>query len=391
LRKCLLAVQGPLQLIAGLIAMEWYDRVKHCSSDTEVTLLVCDLLVQPDLEAPLEEIVKNLSVVRRWKKIVFISGMEMSQIMKRRYAKSVLEFRSLIGETSFDEIFAGRDFAGVGNALVLNAYPDAARIIYGDSFGYVGYQDDLSPKWTLSLKSARTHLVSFVRKILFGSPNKFRFDAAVLTLPVDWSGDYLRNIPLLIPDKGHALKILSECSNQLPGLNVYCDSLLEGTCDPHVVLLSNLSRAGFMSVENEIGLYVETIQQTVPAGATILLKPHPRAPIGILTSVLKAIGAEYRITLIDDARFSRIPIELWVSLIRASKVVTIVSSSGVYLKYFYGTEVNLPLSDGAIRQYFYPEWISYIAKVNTVIRESLHNLKEWDGKSPLWKAPGSTL
>jgi hypothetical protein len=57
LRKCLLAVQGPLQFIAGLIAMEWYGQVKHGSSESEAVLLLYDFYVSEQLEKSLEEVI----------------------------------------------------------------------------------------------------------------------------------------------------------------------------------------------------------------------------------------------------------------------------------------------------------------------------------------------
>jgi hypothetical protein len=388
LRKCLLAVQGPLQLIAGLIALEWYGQVKHDSSESEVVLLLYDL---SEVEKPLEEAIRTLSGVRSWKRIVFISEKEMSRIMKRRYSKSILELRSAIGESSFNELIIARDFFGIASPLIMNAYSDAAKIAYGDGFGFVGYEGDVVPRWSWSLKAMRIHLSAFVRRVLFGSPKRFSFDAAVLTLPIDMSGSYLRDIPLLVPQRDYALAILQECSNQLPELNSYCNRLLEGSHNPYLFLLSNLSRGGLMSIESEIDLYVKIIRETTPVGATVFLKPHPRSQIHILTSILKAIGPEYCIKAIDDSQFSRMPIELWIPLINKCRISTILSSSCVNLSYFYGNEAIISLNESNISRYFYPEWVAYVSKLNTVILESLNRLKEWDGNSPLLKAPENRL
>jgi len=387
-RKCLLVVQGPLQIVAGLIALEWYGRVKYGSPKAEIVLLLQDFLVDDEIEKPLEQTIKSLSGVRQWKKVLFIGRHEMSRLLKRRYTNSVRKIRAVIGEDYFDEVYVARSTGGVGNALVLNAYPNATRIIYGDSFGYVGYEEDLSPQTSWSVKNVRSHLKSFVRQVLFGGPVKLDFNAAVLTLPVDWSGSYLRNIPLLIPEKDHATKILQEYSEQLAGLAEYCNDLLYESSDPYLFLLSNLSAAGMMSVENEIAFYVESIKQVASSGITILLKPHPRGQAYITTTIVKTLASEYSIRVVDDPRFSRVPIELWRPLINRCRIATVLSSSCTYLKYFYQIEVVVPLDASNIVKYMNPAWIPYVTKVSTVLLESLGRLREWDGRSLLWKGPG---
>jgi len=146
-----------------------------------------------------------------------------------------------------------------------------------------------------------------------------------------------------------------------------------------------------MSIDNEINLYVNLIREVTPMGSSILLKPHPRCCIHILEAVQKAIGSEYNITVIENPRFSRIPIELWSDLVIRCTIATFASVSGVYLNYFYGAKVIYLLNADTIARYFYPEWIRYVTKINTVLLESMDRLNEWDCKSPLWKASESML
>jgi hypothetical protein len=111
----------------------------------------------------------------------------------------------------------------------------------------------------------------------------------------------------------------------------------------------------------------------------------------ILTSVLKEIGPEYCVKVLDDPRFSRVPIELWMLLIEECRIVAVYSTCCANLSYFYGKEVILPLNEGSISHYVYSEWITSVTKGNTINLESLNRLKEWDRRSVLWKAPESKL
>jgi hypothetical protein len=146
-----------------------------------------------------------------------------------------------------------------------------------------------------------------------------------------------------------------------------------------------------MSIENEIALYISIIRQTAPRGSTIILKPHPRSNMTILATVVNAVEAEYRVKVIDYSQFSRIPIELWISMITECTIVAIYSTCCVNLSYLYGKEVILPLNESNIKQYVYPEWIESVTKGNTMNLESMNRLKEWDRKSVLWKATKRNL
>lgn len=386
MRKCLLAVQGPLQFIAGLIALEWYGHIKHDSSESEVVLVLYDFLVPVEVEKPLQEAILSIAGVREWKKVVFIGGQEMSHIMRKRYSRSVLEMRSILGESSFDEIFLASNVMGFGSVLMLNAYPDATRVIYGDSFGLVGNESLMLIRWSWSLKAARIYLRSLARKVLFGYPKQIAFDVAVLTLPVDYSGRYLQNVPLLVPQREFALARLKECCDQLPGLIAYCKNLLEGAHNPSLFMLSTLFQSGLMSMENEIALYIRIIRRTAPQGSTIIMKPHPRGNMAILAAVVNAVEAEYRVMVIDDPQFSRIPIELWILLITECTIVAFYSTSSVNLNYFYGKDVVIPLDANTIGELFYPQEIATAIKDNTLNLEAINKLKMWDGNSPLWQA-----
>jgi hypothetical protein len=106
---------------------------------------------------------------------------------------------------------------------------------------------------------------------------------------------------------------------------------------------------------------------------------------------VNAVEAEYRVKVIDYSQFSRIPIELWISMITECTIVAIYSTCCVNLSYLYGKEVILPLNESNIKQYVYPEWIESVTKGNTMNLESMNRLKEWDRKSVLWKATKRNL
>lgn len=386
MRKRLLAVQGPIQFIAGYIAMEWYKNIKHGSENSEDVLLMYDFLMPEHMEPEFVNAITRMATQFKWHSIVFISSAEMSEIMKGNYSKRIEKLHSTLGVVSFDEVIIGRDFCGDGSPLVINAYPSATRILYGDSLGIVGNEaiTDLFD-WRWPIRSLASRCKRFLLDLIHGKHEKFTFDAAVLTLPVDWSGTYLVGLPLLIPDRDFVVKNITVMIGQLPELKDYADLLVNKSDNNYLFLLSNLSASGLMSQENEIELYLEIIYQTAPKGATIFLKAHPRGPRIVFNSVAENIKSNYRVIIVDDKELASYPIELWAEFIQHCVVVPIYSASAYHIKYIYGKDVVLTLDDDRICKYVYQDRIHIVSKGNLSIANCVKNLNKWDGNSPLWK------
>lgn len=385
--KRLLAVQGPQQFIAGLIAMTWYARQTSPGQEYYSVLLMYDFLMPEHLEAEFVQVINDLANVMPWDKVVFVSGARMRSIMNGKYERAKSQLRDCLSENAFDEIHIGRDFCGDGSPLVLNAYPEGTRLLYGDSFGLVGNEAVCDTfDWRNPVRAAASALKQYVKIRLNGTHQKLPFDAAVLTLPLDWSGEYLNGLDLMVPSRDFVKEKIKSFSDALPALNAYEDSLLEPGQTHFLFLLSNLSASGYMSEAAEIALYVETIVTLAPSGARILIKAHPRAHERITAQVIAGICDRYTdIMIIDSQELSRFPVELWVRLLNECTIVPIFSTSAINLKYFYEQSVVLPLTDTMMKKYCYPDKLDAFQKVYKIIGESVINLDGWDNQSVLWK------
>jgi len=381
--KCLVAVQGPIQLLVAQAAMGWYYKVKREVEAPQAVLLLYDFLCSPEQEKALVETITRISVNHKWERIVFVSSAEMQKISRQVYSNSMDSLIRKVGAASFDEVFVARDFCGFGSALILNAYSGAKHIAYGDSFGLVGNEEEFrSEKW--SLGAIAFGLRGAIRGLLLGRPKRSKFDTAVLSLPIDWSGKYLKGIPLLIPERGYLVELFEDAYKSLPEFAGYCDALAEDWGGGYLFLLSNLAASGVATKQSETELYLEIIRQNAPGGSSILLKDHPRSDGSVLNSVVESLKVEYRIKIIEDQQYSRIPIELWVPLLKKCTVVPIYSTSAINIKFLYAKDVILPLDYSKMQKYFIPGMIPGMAKGDIVIRESLERLSKWDGTTVLW-------
>jgi hypothetical protein len=389
----LLAVQGPMQFIAGYLSMEWYRQVvSGDSEETKPILLLYDFLAPEEVEPEFVDIITRMASLREWRSVIFIGSNEMRKIMWRSYTSSTKKLRQIIGQDEFDEIYLARDHCGHGSPLIINAYKSAKRITYGDSLGWVENEppvDRFNWQWPAAsfLSFCKTH----VRKSLLGGPDRLAFDAAVLTLPIVCSKGYLTGLPLLVPERDFVVKTIESMYEKLTDvthLDWYCNALTGfakgNICN--LYLLSNFHRSGLMTVENEIHLYRDIVRETAEKGSYILLKAHPRGSYEVLNALVDQLQTEYETVAIDDVALSRIPIELWRGLIDRCVVIPVFSGSAVHLKYIYGKAVRLPLRDELVRKYFFKNRVTAILRANHIISQSVENLDTWDGKSMLFES-----
>ena len=400
-RTCLVGVQGPLQLCSGLIAMEWYGLMKRGSANTEAVLLLYDFLIVPEQEEQIVEAIMQIASVFKWKKIVFIGGREMNEINLSNNKTSIKRLRNKIGNYEFDQVFLARNYIGLGSSLILNSYPEAIKVCYGDGFGVVG-TEIFTNVFSGSNAGLYWRIIGFIKNILFGKISikgiykrilgkfkvetlrDFAFDAAVLILPMDYSGKYLNQLPFYVPSLEHVRGTFERINKSMLGLNNYCLDLIKnvsGEC--YLYLLVTPTESGSTSLKNEIKMYLETIRENSPRGATIFIKLHPRKSITFGDYILADLRNEYNIIVINQGKFKSIPIEFWVPLIARCKIISF-SSSSLSLRYIYNKEVITGLSVDKVRKFYFKKMQSVFEDDYHLWNEAAEALNSWDGKSILW-------
>ena len=400
-RTCLVGVQGPLQLCSGLIAMEWYGLMKRGSANTEAVLLLYDFLIVPEQEEQIVEEIMQIASVFKWKKIVFIGGREMNEINLSNNKTSIKRLRNKIGNYEFDQVFLARNYIGLGSSLILNSYPEAIKVCYGDGFGVVG-TEIFTNVFSGSNAGLYWRIIGFIKNILFGKISikgiykrilgkfkvetlrGFAFDAAVLILPMDYSGKYLNQLPFYVPSLEHVRGTFERINKSMLGLNNYCLDLIKnvsGEC--YLYLLVTPTESGSTSLKNEIKMYLETIRENSPRGATIFIKLHPRKSITFGDYILADLRNEYNIIVINQGKFKSIPIEFWGPLIARCKIISF-SSSSLSLRYIYNKEVITGLSVDKVRKFYFKKMQSVFEDDYHLWNEAAEALNSWDGKSILW-------
>ncbi|MEJ6981630.1 polysialyltransferase family glycosyltransferase [Pedobacter sp. P351] len=384
-KTTLLAVQGPTQFIAAYIAFLWYNKV-IAKKDPEAVLLIYDTYAPSANESPIKNAILKLASIFPWHDIVFLNESDMRKISLSNYKKSISKLRVKMLNYDFEEIFIARDYGSFGTQLILNTYPTSLRFEYGDSFGLVGDESAIGLSFKDFFNAPLPVLKSVLKQLIFWHfPARYKFTASILSMPLDWTGSYLKGKQLMIPSREFGKKVFTDLADQIPELANYCNDLLKDNEVPcNLYLLSNLANSGLSTFENELGLYEEIINETAESGTLIILKNHPRGSEIIIDRLREKLNKSYNVKIINREAFSAYPIELWTSLLNKCNVYPIFSTSVISLMYLLSKGVIMTLDIKKIERYIYPNKRDFILESEKMSRQALATLIDWDAKSPLW-------
>lgn len=290
------------------------------------------------------------------------------------------------GLANADAIYYAHDVVGDVLDVLSQTYTKAERICFGDAMGQVFERhvhlayilDGQPPRPQSRFRSLRAKFRNEKWRIQRRYP-----DEAILILPVDQSGEYLKAVPYrvcpLVVVRAVLEKMVKTCSD----LAAYQEACIraEGANEVVILLTENFAEGEFLSLEAEVELYAEVVQASMPEGTTVILKPHPAETLP-RAKALQAALPGYTVRVVERA-LCRYPIELWKKLLIAHTVIA-MQYPALSLKYLYDIDVIQPMDNRLIERWF-PQhlWASYknSLALNMLARS---RLGEWDGRSPLY-------
>jgi hypothetical protein len=274
----LIVCQGTAQLVTAVAALHLHTGEGSGSMQSQDHLLICGLAVsQSQAQAFATVIERMAALLHPFTTISHLDDIEVGNLLaKSRRASTASELAVLlqqaIGIGTIGEVFTVRDWQPC-NVLVLNAFPDATHVLYGDSVGVYLPRGFMAGRSTI-----RSWLASLLRGIrlpgqaLRSNP---RLDVSYLLLPdafgVPPGGRVVRTDAVALRDLFIRLGPLIDGSA--------LDNLRRRTSGrPLWVLMgSNFSEQGMMTPLGEMAAYREWIAALRPEPGTVLLiKSHPR-------------------------------------------------------------------------------------------------------------------
>lgn len=401
-RSCLVSIHGSGNVLAALAAVSHFGEHHGLGEPTRVVTVVHVPTDDRQAATEIGSMVERLIASRGWPAPIVLTIAEVLALTPdgRSYRRSLAGFRELVGSDPFDEVYYAHDFVNRVPELMMNAFPAAHRITFGDSLGFVfngrylvaqvlgasreearesvrqaARNDSLSP-----FRQA----IRWVRRQLSMEPKPCQARFAVLILPMDHTGDYLADKELLVVPRRTALEIIAKCESAIPEIAEYGRGLRNETNPPrYLLVLENDVEANMMSLDAAVGMYEHAVRRNAPAGSAIFIKPHPLAVEPIAESIARRLDAEYAPRVLSP-ELMRCPLELWKTLLEGCEVITPLSSCYITLSYLYDKSVLLASGREWIEEFFPPRTWEYLAEVDQRYRDMVAAMATWDGRSVLW-------
>ena len=275
------------------------------------------------------------------------------------------------------------------------AYSKAYKIIYGDFYGLV-YETNFYKKnnpWQPSLKRRLYLKIKEIWQNLTRQnipPGKF--DEAVLTTPIDYSGSYLKNIKHSFVPLSLFKEIIKAASEFIkPEVLGYLQSKCDrngSRIDMMLLTTSGTVKEGTLEFQQKVSGYLELVKKYCPSGGKVMIKPHPRSSSVENVTLLNRLSANYQPILLDE-RISCYPIELIVLFLQVDLVVSFLSCSSIVIASLGNYNQIYEHDRSFFEKYIKKQELDYLLGAQKMISESVRSIKNgWDGETVLWSREG---
>jgi hypothetical protein len=356
--KRIIGCQGTIQLVTVTSVIRQLEASDTPASSQNI-LLIYELFSPEGGGVPFAEFIMNMakSGPLSFEKIIYIDAQMMADIAavveKRGVAAARKEFDRLTGNFQPDEVHACSNWQ-FGNKLLLNCYSETKKITGGDSIGlYI-------PEGYFAEKKSFSALKNILRKLSERVLKKLR------TIPFD-SGHYIAldlasqkpSWPVVKASKELLWKTFIDYGKSIK-FQPISKSILNNQ-DVAVLMTTNFSEAQKMSLENEISAYQEYIQQYLPDGGAVIVKPHPRDSKIKLAKLKEQLQKNYQCEMLDELESYFTPFELFLIELNETepkstdrmKFLTF-STACLPIKFLFNKNPEVGFGSALVKKYMYP-------------------------------------
>lgn len=376
----LISIDHISQLIPGLAAL-------RCSNKKNNTLQKPVLILsKPHITLNSIKTTHINALINKEHHPVFICGHSLFQYPRlTTYLPVRLRAKILkrkLKKYQIDEIFFSHDISSdFWNQVLMQAFPKAKRICYGDALGLVysqNYFSQLMYKITNKNKIILHNILAKIKRSLIypGKKNQLQAQEAILAIPCDPGKDFLTRCTLSIISRNDLKQCVADLANCIPEFKTHMQDLIKNSPTPCYLLMhSNFTESKLTTIENEIALYKEILSSHAQKNSTVIIKPHPAHNSDLFLLITKALKEEYNIQIIDQ-QYYHLPIELAESLVLGCEVLS-VSYSSISLPYLYHKQVKHVLTQELVNKYFSIEKMSWFIESNNLYLSMINALQHW--------------
>ncbi len=322
--KRLITSQGPLQLLSALSVIT--DEARRGGGKHEDHLLIHGTAMSASA-SHINDAMRELASLWIWTSVTFLPEYEpkLLTLMSGKPADAHEALKQILGFMQVDRLYVCRNWQAT-NELIMNTFPEACHVVYGDSFGQIDSLDLPSQPKVNELYASMLH-----QSFPFGSeplidPRKFPFTVVPRLVILD------------------LIKRFTETSQSTLKLR---EDLGTQAADSCLLILKNGAESQLLSLEDEVRLYAASVDEVVGKVSRLIIKPHPREMLHtskILASVIRAHYDLETFVLGNDTFLESLPIEIFCQNIKFAKVLSpLPSIAKRNLKSLLNIECGKPL------------------------------------------------
>jgi hypothetical protein len=243
---------------------------------------------------------------------------------------------------------------------LIEMFPNATRTVYGDALGLIDVRH---------------------------APGLPAVDRIVTPLPQPRTPEAIARTPWEAVPRALVLEAAAAARAAVPGLRAADRELAEFSRGGVLVLTSNLAGSELGTTpRGECGLVVELVERSVhDRTSPVLLKPHPRATLGHVSSVARELRRSgHAVRVWSQDLYGSYPIELFTETLQVvDSVRSIASSATVSLAWLYGIRTDVDL-DRRLAARTIGLWSSdRFVRMSRYYDRLQRELVEWRGEAPL--------
>lgn len=368
----LLLVSFPHHLLHALSALRHERRLRGVAEDAPATLLLWSYRpAHHATSSPVRKLIEHALQAFPWVRLHVPSRRARTLHLSpyRRLTDRVKWFRRHLGGTAYETCFYSHDASADHTAQALmQAFPDARRICYGDPPGFLYPARDAAE----ASHFPRSRLKQlFWKSRMRGMQQLLHADQAIIAVDFGSPQTAARELHVLprelLVDTLYRIK--SGLDAFAPQASAWVAAHANGPEPAHLLLLSNFSDSGMARRQDEIALYTAICATHVPPGALLYLKPHIGSRSEFVQRLLARLSG-WQVEVLPPAAL-QLPIEFMPELLASCRVLS-VSSSSALVAYLFGCNIAHALTDELIRRHFKPSYVDYMCRANRAITDKTY-------------------
>ncbi|MBN8560856.1 MAG: hypothetical protein J0L70_10055 [Leptolyngbya sp. UWPOB_LEPTO1] len=390
--KRIITCQGSIQLIAALSALLHRGQLR----DSQNYLVIYELYAPEQQHYEFATFIEQMArSICEWEAIVYLTPDQLNAIGHKldstRPAQIYSQVHRWLGLDRADEIYLCRNWQ-LTNQLLLNAYPSAYRVCYGDGIGLYFSEHSAVVRRPFTPPPTRDQIFDWtwwkLRSLWHRIRERLKLKTKLYSLPFDIGYFVLPDIFGETPPMPSVKLAPVQLLNLFEQFTSFVDddrvaeiqSIIQDS-PVSILLTSNFSEGERLPQAREIHAYYEFLSShSIPSDSVLIIKPHPRDDPNKIKELQKLCSHLYReVILLTDSNLFFLPFEIFFLKAFTQKKQNIrifaVSSAFLSLQLLFDLPSFIGFGADLTTQSFYPDFVDARLEHEQTLHEACYRLQ----------------